>query len=868
MARAKAEKEKIDAIGAELLRLTGEFCDEYLDEEYKQLAEKLILKMKRKRQVPFLYGRASTWAASIIYALGQINFLFDGSSEPHVAARDIPAYFGLSQSTVGQKAKKIRDMFGLRYWDPEFSTFPPLHFTPILFPAIIYPMKRAALTTILLLLLVGCSNTPATDPTVSAAVMVAPSPTSIPTPTEPPPSPGATAAAFLEAWDQRDFDAMYARLSPASRASVDHASFVQRYTESMGAASVVTVTTELVSALQQGNQAQVAFHLELNTALFGDLTADNTMSLTLYEGQWWVDWSPALIWPQLSWDHYFHTDYVIPVRANIYDRNGLGLAVAGKIVTVGVIPAQIQDEAAVNAAISLVTGMTPEEVVARYEGMPADWRIPIAEIPGEVSIDHNEMLSSIAGIYREEKDGRLYPGGGSAPHIVGWVSPIPAERLSEYRVLGYRGDEWVGTSGVEAWGERILAGEHGGKLTIIDASGNVLMELAEREAVPARPIFTTLDREFQQKVQQIIGGRQGAIVVLDARTGAVRALASGPGFDANIFAGPSGAQQRSQILSDPRNPLFNRAVHGTYPCGSVFKIVTMSAAMEAAGMDPATTTFNCPGYWEGLGPSARKACWKTDGHGIITLEDGLTASCDVVFYSVGLALDGLDPAVLPEYARGFGFGVETGLEGVVEDPGLVPAPDWKANALGENWWVGDTINLSIGQGYLLVTPLQVARMIAAVGNGGTLYRPYVVERVAASELYPEQVMQPEVVGHLPVTPEHLAAIQEALLGVTTRSIGTAPHRFTGLTIPVAGKTGTAESGGPESIPHSWFAAYAPADDPEIAIAVIVERAGEGSTVAAPMTRQVVEAYYGLPITPLPPEAQEGYVAPTPEPAVD
>jgi len=724
-------------------------------------------------------------------------------------------------------------------------------------------MKRSTLTILLLLLLVGCNQAPATDPTASPSATLAPSPTTDPTPTALPPAPGATAHAFLEAWSLRDYATMYARLSPSSRATWDEGSFTQRYTEALGAASVITITTQLESALQEGSQARVAFHQEFNTALFNDLTAENIMLLTFYEGQWWVDWSPAVIWPMLSSDRYFHTSYVIPVRANIYDRNGLGLAVAGKIVTIGVVPGQIQDEVAVLEGISLVTGMSSEDIKAHYEGMPLEWRIPIAEIPGEVSIENNEMLASLAGVYRDEKNGRLYPGGGSAAHVVGWVSPISAEGLLEYQGPGYRGDEWVGAYGIEAWGETTLAGEHGGKLTIIDASGNVVMEMAEREAVPARPIYTTLDRDFQEAVQQIIGERRGAIVVLDANTGAVRALASGPGFDANIFAGPAGAQERSQVLSNPRNPLFNRAVYGTYPCGSVFKIVTITAGMEAAGMDPVATTFNCPGYWEGLGPGARKGCWTT--HGAITLEDGLTASCDVVFYSVGLTLDGLDPAILPEYARGFGFGVETGLDVLAEDSGLVPDPDWKANTLGENWWVGDSINLSIGQGYLLVTPLQVARMMAAVANGGTLYNSYVVERVGGNAVYPEQTMQPQAVGHLPITPEHLATMQAALLGVTTRSIGTAPHRFSGLTIPVAGKTGTAESGGPESIPHSWFAAYAPAGDPEIAIAVIVERAGEGSTVAAPMTRQVVEAYYGLPITPLPPEAAEGYVAPTAEP---
>jgi penicillin-binding protein 2 len=265
-----------------------------------------------------------------------------------------------------------------------------------------------------------------------------------------------------------------------------------------------------------------------------------------------------------------------------------------------------------------------------------------------------------------------------------------------------------------------------------------------------------------------------------------------------------------------------------------------------------------------LGADARKGCWKADGHGDITLKDALTASCDVTFYEVGMALDEVGEDVLPRYARAFGFGELTGLVGLPEDAGLVPDYQWKVNNVGEAWWVGDTVNLAIGQGYLLVTPLQVARMIAAVGNGGTLVRPYIIDRIGSGvNGEPVQVTEPQAVGTLPLGSQHLAAIQEALLGVTTMSIGTAPYRFAGLSVPVAGKTGTAESGGPETLPHSWFAAYAPANAPEIAIVVVVEQIGEGSTFAAPMTRQVVEAYYGLALTPLPAVAQEGYATPTP-----
>jgi penicillin-binding protein 2 len=208
--------------------------------------------------------------------------------------------------------------------------------------------------------------------------------------------------------------------------------------------------------------------------------------------------------------------------------------------------------------------------------------------------------------------------------------------------------------------------------------------------------------------------------------------------------------------------------------------------------------------------------------------------------------------MLPTYGKAFGLGQETGLEELPEASGLMPDPDWKWSTYRENWGTGDTVNMAIGQGFLLVTPIQIARMVAAVANGGTLYRPYLVDRIAGDGLTPETVTSPQALNYLPLSEAHLSIIQDAMLGVTTNAeIGTATHRFRGLGIPVAGKTGTAEVGQEDAVPHSWFAGYFPADAPEIAMVVLVENAGEGSTVAAPMFRQIVEGYHGLPITPLP-----------------
>ncbi|TFG70875.1 MAG: penicillin-binding protein 2, partial [Anaerolineales bacterium] len=357
--------------------------------------------------------------------------------------------------------------------------------------------------------------------------------------------------------------------------------------------------------------------------------------------------------------------------------------------------------------------------------------------------------------------------------------------------------------------------------------------------------------DLQAAAETVLGNRRGAVVALDVHTGAVLAMTSGPGFDNNIFVRPTDDWAREAVLTDPNHPLLNRAIQGQYPAGSVFKIVTISAALEAGEMEP-NKEFDCPGYWDGLGVANRKFCWYETGHGIISLQDGLTASCNVVFYEVGKQLSQRDPSILSTFGKAFGFGAKTGLRELVEAEGLMPDPLWKLDTYQEEWGTGDTVNLAIGQGYLLVTPLQIARMIVAVANGGVLYEPYHVDKIEASLTQPEISMQPQATGRLPISDEHLKIITDAMLGVTTNAeIGTATHRFQGLNLKIAGKTGTAETAQESDLPHSWFAGYWPAGNPEIAMVVLAENAGEGSTVAAPMFRQIIEHYYGLEITPLP-----------------
>ncbi len=691
-------------------------------------------------------------------------------------------------------------------------------------------------------LIVGCAGpaTPSTAPTT---------PLPSPTPTINASAPESVGRAFLSAWEAGAYAQMYNLLSPSLRSGLAQENFEKAYRVPLNTTTTLSLTLLPQQLGIEASHAWIDFEESWMTSLFGTLQATNRLHMVKEDGQWWVDWRRETIWPDLADGNAFAVEYQTPPRANIYDRNGAGLAIPSTIVTVGVIPDKIQDEGSVLNALSQALGLTLEELQAKYVGQPTSWFIPLGDISGEESLAY-EVLLNQAGIERRERSGRLYPLDGVGAHVVGWVSSIPEESLDEYRRRGYRDDAWVGISGLEAWGESTLAGKNGGRLSLIKSDGTYLRGLVERQPERGRAIFSTLDRDLQEQAEQILGNRAGAIVAMDVASGAILAMASGPDFDNNAFVRPTDQWQLQGLLNDPARPLLNRATQGSYPCGSVFKIITLAAALES-GNATEQSSFFCPGYWDGLGVANRKTCWSTTGHGSLGLKDGLIVSCDVVFYELGHRLDGADPDILPTYGKAFGFGAATGLQEIPENSGLMPDNAWKQETYAESWATGDSVNLAIGQGFILVTPLQMVRAYAAVANGGTLYSPYLVARIAEGNGLPEQVTAPQATGQLPISAANLALIQDGLRQVTTRSDGTATYRFQGLNVAVAGKTGTAQAPGETSLPHSWFAGYFPAEAPEIAMVVMVENAGEGSTVAAPMFRQVVEAHYGLPLTPLP-----------------
>lgn len=700
--------------------------------------------------------------------------------------------------------------------------------------------RRALLKLALAGLASACAPSEVEVPSLPITLAPPATPTPVPTITPIPlPSADGAAATFLSAWSVGDYATMYNLLIDADQVNISSDQFRASYLNSLREATATAVRAQLRSLLRDGPRALAGFRVEWQTTLFGPLEFDNTMPLQWEGGGWRVDWTSKLVLPQLKDGLKLALLDYRPIRGNVYDRSGLGLAVDGRVVTVGVVPGWIEDQVAVISHLSTITGVATEVIQDKIANSQPDWFVPIADVSPEVSVNNDELLSSLAGVTRRERTVRVYKTGDLAAHLVGYLGTIPPEQLEAWQARGYRGDEIVGRAGVEAWGEPYLAGRRGGRLVTLTEHNMEAGQVAEAVPRPGGSIYLTIDKGLQADAERILEERPGAIVVLDPNNGFVLAMASYPRFDPSLFAKGIGQEAWKALNTDLNRPLVGRGTQGAYPPGSVFKIVTMAVGMEKLGLTP-DATFVCTGTWDRLGDEFVKTCWLETGHGRINLQDGLAQSCDVVFYDIGLALHNADPQILPQMARAFGLGTVTGITGVEETGGLVPDLAWKLAEKGEGWFPGDTVNLSIGQSYLLTTPLQIANLLAAIGNGGTLYRPQLVHRIV-EPIGPEQANQPEVLARLPVSPERLAAIQAGLEGVVSGPRGTAREAFAGATFTAAGKTGTAETGQEE--PHAWFAGYAPAGSPQVAIAVLLEHAGEGSKKAAPVFRQMAEVFF-------------------------
>ena len=474
----------------------------------------------------------------------------------------------------------------------------------------------------------------------------------------------------------------------------------------------------------------------------------------------------------------------------------------------------------------------------RYRGVPLDVPVLLAE---ELELNQVARFEVAILEHREfEIDAtrrRLYRFGGQTAHLLGYLSaPTAVEQDRDPTLVA---GDLIGRSGVEQLRDPALRGTAGERTVVVDSRGRLPSgeDVDRTDALPGKSVTLTIDLRLQQEAQKLLEGKVGAIVALDPRDGAVRAMVSSPSFDPNGFAGRLSQEDWERIVGAPNKPLQNRAIHNAYPPGSVFKIAMVVAGLSSGLIDPEEQIY-CGGSTRLY--NRRWRCWQSRGHGRLNLRAALQHSCDIYFYRQGRKI-GIE--TIARYARALGLGGRTGIELPGEREGLVPDPEWSLTNRGLPWYPGETISVAIGQGPVLTSPLQVAVMTAAVANGGSRVRPYVL----AGGAKPREPID--------VDPEVIAFVREALTNVVANGTG---RRANSPMVAIAGKTGTAQVIAQatwtrsEDLPfehadHAWFTSYAPAEAPELVVVVFVEHGGRGSEAAAPLARQMHETYLGAPV---------------------
>ncbi|MBI5950643.1 MAG: hypothetical protein HY865_03200 [Chloroflexi bacterium] len=668
-------------------------------------------------------------------------------------------------------------------------------------------------------------------------------------------APDAKAAItqYLQAYQKNDFAAMYETLSKSSHEAITVEDFTKRHNDALNNMSASSIEFTVNSALISPYAAEVGYNIIYKTALAGDVQRDIITRLVLEDGGWKIEWAEGMILPELAGGNSLAMEYSIPSRGDIYDRNGNPIVSQSAAFAFGIQTDQIDPEmsGALTTELGRLCGFDPEYISDQIEAAGPGWYLPMCEGTREEAA---RLLSiNPGGLVYTEYESRYYFDNGLAPQAVGYTQLISPEQLNEYRRLGYNGSERVGQTGIERWAEDYLAGKHGGILRVVSPTGQILSTLGQSSRQPADSVYLTIDENMQYYAQQAIEYFNGAIVVMEVDTGRIVAMASGPDYDPNVFdAENPNNLALNQLLADGNQPLLNRATQGQLPLGSAFKTITMFAALES-GLYEAGTEYDCQYEFKELGePILRDWTWQhcqdriaagqfcdtsdSTPSGLLTLQEGLMRSCNPYFWHIGLDLYNFDRKDdIAKMARSFGLGSPTGIDQIEEESGQIIDPVADI----------DVLNQAIGQGDMQVTPLQVARFMAAIANGGTLYRPQIVEKIQPVEGDPKLTFRPEATGTLPVRTENLEIVREALKMVTQNPRGTARWNLRGLQFNVAGKTGTAQSGSGK--PHAWFAGYtlnaANTSQPDLAIVVVVENIGEGSDYAVPLFRAMVETYY-------------------------
>ena len=543
-------------------------------------------------------------------------------------------------------------------------------------------------------------------------------------------------------------------------------------------------------------------------------------------------------------------------RGMILDRKGRLLALNRPSFGVYLVPEDLKENLEVLVKAGQVLNMNPEEIKEKLQTQKK--RTPFRPVKIKSDIEWNELARletsrvHLPGLLVDVRPRRAYHYGQLASHLIGYLGEVDENELKQSKGTPYRMGAMIGKYGIESQWETDLRGVDGGRQIEVDALGREIKHLRSVESFPGNNLTLTIDFDLQKVAEEAFQEKTGALIAMDPKNGRVLAMVSKPSFDPDTFARNISSEEWKSLVENPFSPLQNKGIQGQYPPGSVFKIITAIAGLETGVITP-NTQLTCKGVYPYGDRDFR--CYKEGGHGTITLHRAIVESCDIYFYQVGLKV-GVD--AIAHYANELGLGRLTGIALPHEKSGIVPSTSWKKKRLGAPWYSGETLSLSVGQGYINTTPLQLLMLISAVANGGKLYLPQVVEKV--EDIYGNTLKDypPVEVAQADISEKTLHFVQEALMGAVNDPHGTG-WACALKDFKVAGKTGTAQvikmaqdfkKGDMDRMPlkfkdHAWFVAYAPFEDPIIAVVVLVEHGGYGGAAAAPIAKRVIEKYLAL-----------------------
>lgn len=536
-------------------------------------------------------------------------------------------------------------------------------------------------------------------------------------------------------------------------------------------------------------------------------------------------------------------------RGAIMDRTGKVLVSNRPSFSLAVIPQEVKDKEALLTLLATLLGLDRAALAERWEKDKGRAKYYPIVLASNISRDQVEIVEEnrlrLPGIDIEMKPVREYTSLQLAAHLLGYIGEVSEKELNTAGFEEYNPGDYAGKNGIERALEKELHGTDGGRQLEVDSRGRVLRTISESYPSVGNSVVLTIDATVQKKAEQAFGDQAGAAVAMDVTNGEILAFVSNPGFDPALFSGKLPADVWQEYLDDKRHPLENKALSGQYPPGSTFKMITALAGLQDNTINEATTV-NCTGSYD-LGTSTFQ-CWNKKGHRTTNLIKSLRESCDVFYYQLGEKL-GVDK--IAAAAKAFKLGAPLGVELLNERSGLIPSSEWKQQRFGKRWYHGETLPVAIGQGAVLLTPIQLASMTATIANEGTIYRPHLVKRIVDADGKTLKETATEIIGTTSFSKESYRLVKQGMLAVVNEPGGTgAMARI--YDVKVAGKTGTSQvvklRDSKQTTPyqfrdHALFVAFAPFDKPEIAVAVVIEHGEHGGAAAAPIAARILRAYF-------------------------